>query len=242
MAELSHLSTDDQRLFISQGCGPDSTIPFRTVHAAFLHHADQYPQTLAVYDLTSSPITEVAYADLRQYARFIAVWLQKHGIRRNSRVTLVAKRGMAMVAGILGILMCGAQYIPLDGSVAPDQTLKRVISQSETNIVLCLRAFKTRIEDLEAFPIVLEDLIREAQTQWSDIDFMECPNHGDENSGCYVLYTSGISQVLYELCIEMLTLHNIRNYRYPKRGRRNTQKCDKFYMLGTWKSWYASWL
>jgi acyl-CoA synthetase (AMP-forming)/AMP-acid ligase II len=197
MSELSYLSTDDQGLFNVLGRGPHSAIPFRTVHSAFLHHAVQSPRALAIYDLTSSPTKEVTYADLRQYARFIAVQLQKHGIHRNSRVTLVAKRGMAMVAGILGILICGAQYVPLDGSVAPDQTLQRVINQSETNIVLCLRAFKSRIKELEAFPIVLEDLLQEAETKWSDIDLMESPNNGDENSGCYVLYTSGTSQVLY---------------------------------------------
>jgi non-ribosomal peptide synthetase component F len=196
MSEISHLSPEDERLFTIFGRGSHSEIPFRTVHAAFLHHAEQTPQALAVYDLASSPTREVTYADLRQYAKFIAVRLQKHGVHRDSRVTLVAKRGMALVAGILGVLMCGAQYVPLDGSVAPNQTLQRVINQSDRNIVLCLRAFKQRIEELRAAPVVLEDLLQEAESQWSEIDLMENLCEGDENSGCYVLYTSGSRQML----------------------------------------------
>jgi hypothetical protein len=91
--------------------------------------------------------------------------------------------------------MCGAQYVPLDGSVAPDQTLQRVINQSERNTVLCLRAFQKRIQELRAASVILEDLLQEAETKWSDIDLMENPCEGDENSGCYVLYTSGMIQM-----------------------------------------------
>jgi hypothetical protein len=98
-----------------------------------------------------------------------------------------------MVAGILAILMCGAQYIPLDGAVVPDQTLEHAVIQSQSSVALCTGAFRSR---LHSFPqlssvLVLEELLAEVEHTGFRVDTTRLICEGDENSGCYVIYTSG---------------------------------------------------
>ncbi|EAW13731.1 putative NRPS-like enzyme [Aspergillus clavatus NRRL 1] len=175
------------------GFGPQRAIPYPTAHHAFLHHALEDPGLLALHDLSEGAPREVSYGKLLQYAQFVTLQLQKQGVTAGSRVVLVTKRGLDMVAGILGILMCGAQYIPLDGAVVPDQTLEHALAQSESRVVLCSRSFQHRISSNGQVSsiLLLEDLVQEADRTGHSVEAGQVICQGDENSGCYVIFTSG---------------------------------------------------
>jgi non-ribosomal peptide synthetase component F len=136
----------------------------------------------------------VTYKDLVKYARFLAIKLCDQGVVPGIRVPIVAKRALEMVVGVVAVLMCGAQYVPLDDGVVPENTLRHVIGEVGGNVVLCLRDIKGRIDDLgiNKSVIVLEDILRSVDESKS-IDTAEDMCLGDENSGCYVVYTSGAS-------------------------------------------------
>lgn len=105
----------------------------------------------------------------------------------------MTKRSVEMVAGILGILMSGAQYIPLDGAVVADQTLEHAVTESKSSVALCGDAFRSRLQSFDSIkPLVLEELITEAEHVGfvPGLDRLVC--EGDGNSGCYLIYTSGI--------------------------------------------------
>jgi non-ribosomal peptide synthetase component F len=129
-----------------------------------------------------------------KYARFLALRLQSRGIGPGDRVPVVVKRGLEMIVGILAVLMCGAQYVPLDGGVVPEKTLRHVLSQAGGSVVLCLRVVKGRIDALGMGKsvIVLEDMLQRAEAVWDDLDNEADVCVGEENSGCYVVYTSGL--------------------------------------------------
>ncbi|KAF7175100.1 hypothetical protein CNMCM7691_006504 [Aspergillus felis] len=191
--ESSLVSPPDGNLFRSFGFGPQQPVPYPTVHHAFIDHAKQFPDAIAVCDLSHNKSVEVTYGTLLRYAQFIALQLQNHGVVPGSRIALVTKRSVEMVAGILGILMCGAQYIPLDGAVVPDQTLEHAVIQSQSSVALCTGAFGSR---LRSFPqlssvLVLDELLDEAEQTGFQVDNTRLICEGDENSGCYVIYTSG---------------------------------------------------
>lgn len=189
MLNASNLSEKDLNLFNDFGRGPQTSIPHRTVHEAFLKHAQQTPDSLAVKDYSKSPVKTLTYATLLQHAQNVASNLQTNaGVNPGDRVALVAKRGAEMVAGILGILMCGAQYIPIDGAVVPDQALVQIIGPSSSLVIVCLERSENRIRTLvqSANIIVLENVLEKPPTKPCQLI---C--EGNENSGCYIVYTSG---------------------------------------------------
>lgn len=199
------VSPRDGNLFRSFGFGPQRPVPYPTVHHAFIDCAKQYPDTVAVCDLSWNKSVEVTYGKLLQYAQFVALRLQSHGVVPGSRIVLATKRSVEVVAGILGILMCGAQYIPLDGAVVPDETLAHAVIQSQNSVALCTGTFRSRLHSLPQVSsvLVLEDLLAEAEHTGIRASTTPLICEGDENSGCYVIYTSG---QFVSLCVPNRTL------------------------------------
>ncbi|KAL2676641.1 hypothetical protein Neosp_010405 [[Neocosmospora] mangrovei] len=162
--------------------------PFPTVTAAFYHHAIVCPDATAVRDLSGSP-RELTYAELAGRAQSLAAQLKAQGVVPNSRIPLVVKRGLDMIVGIWAILSCGAQYIPLDGGVVPDETIRRILEQSNSGVVLCLSSTKHRITTQHPDQTVI--VIDEANTTSFESNQGDYVDLSTPDGGCYVIYTSG---------------------------------------------------
>lgn len=169
------------------GHGEVTEPSFPTVTAAFYHHVLTCPDAVALRDLSGSP-QDWTYSQLARQVQTLALLLRSHGVGSGQRVPLVVKRGVDMVVGIWAILSCGAQYVPLDGSVVPDKTIRRVLEEARSSMVLCLSSTKHRITAL--YPekcVVVIDETPSAQDPNED-------SHLDlstPDDGCYVIYTSG---------------------------------------------------
>ncbi|KAI3542000.1 AMP-binding enzyme [Colletotrichum filicis] len=175
-------------LSFTQGERIKSTYP--TVTAAFYHHAETHPDVTAGRDLSSQQIREITYGDLATRANQLSRKLTTLGVKPGDRVPLVVKRGIDMLVGIVAILSCGAQYVPLDGGVVPDSTLRFVLEQAGGKHVLCLKSTKHRFDTLgvpcETF-VIDEDSEKDNEVSQSyPIQDLAQPDHG-----CYVIYTSG---------------------------------------------------
>ncbi|KAL4901744.1 hypothetical protein BDW74DRAFT_187155 [Aspergillus multicolor] len=183
----------DADLFRQFGFGPRSAIPFATVHEAFIHHATRIPSETALRDLTAASPRDITYGELLRQSQFIATQLKQYGVTPGSRVLLLSRRSTAMIAGILGILMAGAQYIPMDGGVVPDHTLQRAVEQSGATVALCHQSFKGRLSSIRTLPspLVLEDLLGGDEYTRFDLNAGRLLCDGDGKSGCYIIYTSG---------------------------------------------------
>lgn len=164
--------------------------PFPTTTAAFYHHVNTSPTAVAVRDLSTIP-REVTYHELARHAQALASHLRTLGVRPNQRVPLVVKRGLEMVIGIWAVLSCGAQYVPLDGGVVPDSTIRHVVEQSGGQVVLCLQSTQHRTRDLcpDTTSVVIEDNMAYEENR-ADAVFDLATSDG----GCYVIYTSGKTQ------------------------------------------------
>ncbi|KAL4728384.1 hypothetical protein ACLX1H_005129 [Fusarium chlamydosporum] len=175
----------DSVLKFGQGDFVDT--PFPTVTSAFYHHARSCPDATALRDLTASS-KELSYRELAERAQGLAAHLIAQGVRPHSRVPLVAKRGIDMVVGILAILSCGAQYVPLDGGVVPDETIRRVLEQSKGSAVLCLSSTKHRLAaHHSSHTVVVIDEIASDPSTGKDVHV----DLASPEAGCYVIYTSG---------------------------------------------------
>jgi non-ribosomal peptide synthetase component F len=192
------VSRADPDLFRRFGFGAKSAVPFPTVHHAFIHHATRSPEEIALLDLRGGQRRKVTYGELLRQAQCIATLLNQNEVKPESRVLLLVKRSPEMVAGILGILMAGAQYVPMDGCVVPDETLQHAVGQCNITVALCLREFESRLRDIHLVSsvLVLEDILSCDRYINAELSPNETICEGDGDSGCYVIYTSGACPTL----------------------------------------------
>ncbi|KAJ1327486.1 amino acid adenylation domain-containing protein [Microdochium nivale] len=170
--------------------GPAGTPRFPTVTAAFYHQATFYPEGIAALDISQKPPVEITYGALSLRVIALTRKLRQAGVKPGDRVPLVAKRGIDMLVGIFAVLSAGAQYVPLDGGVVPDSTIRLVIEQSGSSLVLCMSATRRRLAAFESDHEILA--IDELRSVQQDLDATVIPDDfSTPNSGCYVIYTSG---------------------------------------------------
>ena len=91
------------------------------LHAIFLRSAARHPQRIALRLADPGPESlrkvELTYGQLRERAEHFARYLQSKGVQRGDRVVICLPRGMDQYMVLLGSLMAGATYVPLDWSV-----------------------------------------------------------------------------------------------------------------------------
>lgn len=171
--------------------GPVVPCPFPTITAATRQAAASYPDLVAAIDLSQTVRREISYAQLEVRARWLAQRLRRAGVGPGDRVPLVVKRSIEMLIGIYAILLCGAQYVPLDGGIVTEATLQTVILQSGGRLVVCTASAKGRLQQTDS------EIVRGCRVLCVEDEV----GHGDEavdpidlatpESGCYVIYTSG---------------------------------------------------
>lgn len=184
--------------------GPNVQVPFQTVTSAFFHHAQTRPDVLAARDLAAQPPREMTYGDLARRAATLSHKLRQSGVGPGQRVPLIVKRGADMLVGILSILMSGAQYVPLDGGVVPDSTLRFVLEQTGGSTVLVLRSTQHRLIGSNVQNVIVIDDATEA----GDL-YEKCTTPQDlatPDGGCYVIYTSGRFELRFLVVRRLLTL------------------------------------
>lgn len=185
--EMSSPSLD----YTAMQYGPRLPCPFPTVTSSFYHHVRSFPDNVALHDLSGATTRQITYRQLGARAQALAAQLRDLGVRPHQRVPLVVKRSSEMVVGIWAILSCGAQYVPLDGGVVPDSTIRHVFEQSGGNIVCCLSSTVHRIRDLcpGATPVIIE---QQQQQQLDEFTYDgKWVDLATSDGGCYIIYTSG---------------------------------------------------
>ncbi|KAG2017477.1 nonribosomal peptide synthetase 12 [Coprinopsis cinerea AmutBmut pab1-1] len=182
---LSHLSANDRALFWEYGQGAKAFVPFQCAHHAFEFHAKANPDLTAVEEFE----TKITYKELDRQANCLATRLRGSGVNVGSRVCLLVERSPWLVIGVLGVLKAGAAYIPFDGNVVSDSTLKHAIQDSAPTVILTLRKFQHRVADAASTEIVYLD-----ETLCTSYNPNHCTKPRDFTSSTnsvYIIYTSG---------------------------------------------------
>jgi amino acid adenylation domain-containing protein len=133
-------------------CGQPADPPATLVHSRFETCADRAPDAAAVVAETGV----LSYGELRQRAEVIAARLREAGVGPGEHVVLCANRSPDMIAGILGVLMAGASYVPLDPAY-PEPRLRFTLDDVAARIVLTTSACADRFRDRDVLVHLLED-------------------------------------------------------------------------------------
>ncbi|PFH54981.1 hypothetical protein XA68_11255 [Ophiocordyceps unilateralis] len=189
--------------------------PFPTLTAAFYHQAATWPSAIAVRDLTTATPRDVTYRELAGHAQALALRLRALGVEPGQRIPLVVKRGLDMLVGIWAVLSCGAQYVPLDGGVVPDSTIRHVVDQTGRHVVLCLSSTEHRLRSLfpDLTPVLIDQCLDRKPLDGEIIDL------ASPDAGCYVIYTSGSSSASSPSlpAQHVLLIHTPRHHRQAQR-------------------------
>ncbi|WP_265653521.1 non-ribosomal peptide synthetase [Verminephrobacter aporrectodeae] len=104
--------------------------PGRLLHAGLVEHAARRPEAIAViaHDRT------MRYQELLSESLAVAHWLQSHGVQAGALVGVVTRKGWEQVVAVLGTLLAGAAYMPVDANL-PIERQRELI---ETGRATCL--------------------------------------------------------------------------------------------------------
>jgi amino acid adenylation domain-containing protein/thioester reductase-like protein len=177
--------TEQARLHGAAAAAPSSTA-FPTLHAHFAITAAHRPNATAVCDED----TQLTYAQLDQRANRIANVLLARGVRPGDVVGLVLGRTVDLVAAVLGVLRCGAAYLPVDPDGPPGRAATQFADCAVTT-VLVSPDITDRLPAGRPSPAVLA---------WDEGEFAgaaQTPVAVDvpTDSPAYVIYTSGSTGV-----------------------------------------------
>ena len=149
-------------------------------HQLFAEQAEKTPDAVAVVFQEQ----KLTYNELNRQANQVAHYLQKLGVKPESKVGLCVERSPEMIIGMLGILKAGGAYLPLDPTY-PTERIEFMLSDSQVNILLTTKKTKSQLPQLPTQIIYLD---ADELAQESSVN----PNSKlTVNNLAYLIYTSG---------------------------------------------------
>jgi amino acid adenylation domain-containing protein len=150
------------------------------LHALVLRQAYQRPDQIAVV----TPTRRLCYAEVLNGAWQLAHWLGHQGARPNHLVAIVMEKGWEQIVAVLGVLLSGAAYLPLDPHL-PQERLDYLLQHSEVSLVLTQSHIDARISWSPSLGRFLVDGL----TLSHELPEYSCVQHPEDLA--YVIYTSG---------------------------------------------------
>jgi amino acid adenylation domain-containing protein len=167
-----------QRYAVNATSAPISGEMLHTLFAAqVLAHADDWA--------VISPQRSLTYLELSQLANQIGHRLRGLGACPNTLVAVVMESGWEQVVAVLGILMSGAAYMPIDPGL-PTQRRWHLLEQGQVKLVVTLSIHRYNLEWPEGIlrlEVDSEDLVGVDSTPLESVQSPE--------DLAYVIYTSG---------------------------------------------------
>jgi amino acid adenylation domain-containing protein len=125
----------------------------------------------------------LSYSDLNHAANRVAATLAEEGAGAGTIVAICMERSIDMIVAMLGVVKCGAAYLPIDATY-PVQRIADTLDDAAPVAVITSRSVESRLFDVAIKCLPLEDLKRRE---------CERPVAADVHaqSPAYVIYTSG---------------------------------------------------
>ena len=179
------LLPDRERAQVIEGWNPGRRLALATgielcAHERFIEQARSSPQRIALIcgDETFT------YGELARRAERVAAQLQAKGVGPGDFVGLLSERTPAVIVGLLGVLLAGAAYVPLD----PHYPRERLAFMAEDARLSALVVTPSLIE-LAPTGVAQIELRPELWEVDTAIDLQ--PVHVRPEHAAYVIYTSG---------------------------------------------------
>ncbi|MGD2087210.1 MAG: amino acid adenylation domain-containing protein [Candidatus Aminicenantes bacterium] len=140
--------------------------------------------------VTGKDNTYVTYGQLNRNSRQLAHFLVEKGAGHQTLVALEVERSIEMILGILGILMAGCGYVPLDPK-APGIRNKYILEECDIGILLTTAKFQVKVKaEVEGRLIEIIDISQRLSSPPSTLTLTSACQVSFVNLA-YVIFTSG---------------------------------------------------
>jgi amino acid adenylation domain-containing protein len=159
----------------------NASISQETLHGLFQQQVAINSQSLAVI----SPEKNLTYQELSELAHKLGYRLQQLGATSNTLVAIVMEKGWEQIVAVLGILISGAAYLPIDPELPPERQ-SYLLLQGKVKLVLTQPKLKPNLflpTGINCLTIKKDDL---KAAPLNAIESVQNPTHL-----AYVIYTSG---------------------------------------------------
>ncbi len=151
----------------------------KNIVTLFENHAQLHPGATAVV----LEEQQWSYAQLNNYANYIATILLQNGVTENSVVAVVGEKSLEMIAGILAILKLNCSYMPIDSSL-PSERIAIMLKNSNTIVSLSKHGYQ--LNDSHILHLQLDYTAFNATTQYDNHNYVITTEQP-----AYVMHTSG---------------------------------------------------
>jgi len=97
-----------------------AALPQQRLHAGFVGQAHREPHAVALL----SPARTMLYGELLAESTAVADWLLRSGVRPGQPVAIVMRKGWEQVVAVLGTLLAGGAYLPVDADLPAQRQLE----------------------------------------------------------------------------------------------------------------------
>lgn len=156
----------------------------------------------------------VTYRELDRITNRIANYLETRNVNPNDRIAIVGTRSREMIFSMLGVLKCGATYVPVD-SALPSARIHYILRDAQVKYAILLED-TALTEDMD-IPVLLPGDAENASETY-------CSRMTDGNHDTYILYTSGTTGAPKGVVIRDAGIVNLSDWfgkTYHLRERRN---------------------
>lgn len=169
------------------------------IHHLFETHAEQHPDSIALV----TEEQELTYKQLEERANQLANFLQKQGVKPQSRIGICIERSIDMVVGILATLKAGGIYVPLDPNY-PEERLLFMLEDASVEIVLAHASSNAKFPS--SINLIELDSTRQTILRESASRPRPCSQARDL---AYIIYTSGSSGTPKGVCVEHRSVNRL---------------------------------
>ena len=178
VARLGLLGADEREMLQANRAGARQDDGLGTLHEAFFERAASQPGR-RVLDTASGALSS---GELALRADGVGLQLQRLGVAPGDIVGVCMDRGGDLLAALLGVLRCGAAYLPLDPSLPPDR-IAYMLEDSGVRVAVAEPATRDRLP-LAGVEVVMGHAVPTDAAGFAP----HAPSPGDL---AYLMYTSG---------------------------------------------------
>ncbi|XYI03830.1 non-ribosomal peptide synthase/polyketide synthase [Sorangium sp. So ce1128] len=164
----------------------DAPVSDALLHTLFAARAEEHPERPAI---VSSSRT-LTYGELLRRSTQVGRALRALGARPGALVAVVMEKGWEQAVAVLGILMSGAAYLPIDPAVPPER-LGYLLSHGQVERALT----QSWLDGTLAWPEGTERLCVDREETWAAVDPSPLAPAQGPLDLAYVIYTSGSTGV-----------------------------------------------
>jgi amino acid adenylation domain-containing protein len=156
---------------------PTAAICEETLHSLFIKQVQIQADSLAVI----TPERTLTYRELYQRAVQLASQLRELGASSDNAIAIIMKKGWEQVVAVLGILIAGAAYLPIDPELPPERQWY-LITQGQVKLIV------TQPHLHLSLPSGVQQVCVESQLTGDEKDIKLVQTSDDL---AYIIYTSG---------------------------------------------------